>query len=171
MNSYVLITGAAGGLGKALAMECASRGWNLFLTDVSDEMLEPLATGLERMYGAQVLYRAADLTNANAREEVWQYIGQRGLRFHFLLNVAGIDYEGPFDERTVDELHTILRLNVESTVEMTWRVLQHRDLSQTMHIVNVSSLAAFLPYAAKGGLRIVQALPARLVAGLAPGTA
>jgi len=149
MNSYVLITGAAGGLGKAFAAECASRGWNLFLTDLSDEMLEPVATGLERMYGVQVLYRAADLTDSDAREALWQYIGQLGLRFHFLLNVAGVDYQGLFNERKVDELHTILRLNIESTVEMTQRVLQHRDQSQTLRIVNVSSLAAFYPMPTK----------------------
>lgn len=149
MNSYVLITGAAGGLGKAFAAECASRGWNLFLTDLSDEVLEPLAVGLERMYGVRVLYLAADLTDEDTREELWGYIGQRGLRFHFLLNVAGIDYEGLFNERKVDELHTILRLNIESTVEMTRRVLHHRAPSQTLRIVNVSSLAAFYPMPVK----------------------
>lgn len=34
MKSYVLISGAAGGLGKAFAAECASRGWDMVLTDL-----------------------------------------------------------------------------------------------------------------------------------------
>ena len=55
MKSYVCITGAACGLGKAFAAECASRGWNLFLTDVSDGALIPLATGLERLYGVEIM--------------------------------------------------------------------------------------------------------------------
>jgi short-subunit dehydrogenase len=149
MSGYALITGATGGLGKAFAAECASRGWDLFLTDLSDEALNPVVTGLERMYGVKVLRYAADLTDPDAREALWQHIGRLGLRFHFLLNVAGIDYEGPFNERKVDELRTILRLNVEATVEMTRRVLQHRDPSQTLRIVNVSSLAAFYPMPVK----------------------
>ena len=149
MRSYVLITGATGGLGKAFAAECASRGWNLFLTDLSEEALETVVTGLERMYDVEVLHYAADLTDAGERESLWQHIRQLGLRFHFLLNVAGIDYEGFFNERKVDELHTILRLNIESTVEMTRRVLQYRDASQTLRIVNVSSLAAFYPMPVK----------------------
>jgi short-subunit dehydrogenase len=148
-TSSVLITGAAGGLGKALTAECASRGWDLFLTDVSDDRLTPLATGMERMYGARVQYRAADLIDPVAREVLWHYIDRQNLSFHALFNVAGIDYEGLFDERRIDELHAVLRLNIESTVEMTRRVLQHRDPSQTLRIVTVSSLAAFYPMPVK----------------------
>lgn len=41
-----LITGAAGGLGRAFAVECASRGWDLFLTDILAAPLETLDHGL-----------------------------------------------------------------------------------------------------------------------------
>ncbi len=53
------------------------------------------------------------------RAGLWAEVARRALRFHMLLNVAGIDYEGPFDERIVDELHTIVRLNIEATVAMS----------------------------------------------------
>ncbi len=149
MRSYVLITGAAGGLGKALAAECASRGWDLFLTDLSDEALALVAAGLERLYGVEARPYACDLTDAASREGLWRHIGQHGLRFHFLINVAGIDYEGPFDERGVGELQTIVRLNIEATVEMTRRVLAHRDPARVLRIVNVSSLAGYYPMPVK----------------------
>lgn len=149
MKSYVLITGAAGGLGKAFAAECASRGWNLFLTDLSDRALEPVVTGLERLYGVEILHCAADLTDPDQREALWEHIRGLGLRFHFLINVAGIDYEGLFNERQIDELRTILRLNVESTVEMTRQVLRYRDPARMLRIINVSSLAAFYPMPVK----------------------
>jgi uncharacterized protein len=145
MNSFVLITGAAGGLGKALAAECAARGWNLFLTDLSETSLRPLAAGMERLYGVTVISYACDLTDPAARTGLWAQVAQRNLRFHMLLNVAGIDYEGPFDERCVDELHTIVRLNIEATVAMTRRILEFRDSARTLRIVNVSSLAGFVP--------------------------
>jgi short-subunit dehydrogenase len=149
MRSTVLITGAAGGLGKAFAAECASRGWNLFLTDLSEEALTRLAAGLERLYGVSVQTYACDLTDAAAREALWQHVNRLGLRFHFLINVAGLDFEGSFNERKVEELRTIVRLNIESTVEMTRRVLQFRDPSEILRIVNVSSLAAFYPMPVK----------------------
>lgn len=145
MNSYVLITGAAGGLGKALAAECAARGWSLFLTDLSDADLAALAQGIERLYGVSVRYSACDLTEQAAREALWAQIGAAGLRFHMLLNVAGIDYEGPFAQRGLAELQTILRLNIEASVLMVRRVLEHRDPSRELHILNVSSLAGYSP--------------------------
>lgn len=149
MKSYVLVTGATGGLGKALAAECAARGWNLFLTDLHREALDKVARGLERLYGVNVLTAACDLTDADDRGRLWDGIFRQGLTFHMVLNVAGIDYQGPFDERQVRELNTIVRLNVEATVEMTRRVLARRDLTRTLHIVNVSSLAAFYPMPVK----------------------
>ena len=149
MKSYVLISGATGGLGKALAAECAARGWDLFLTDLLDERLHHLATGLELLYGINTLTRACDLTDADDRERLWRFIDQHGVRLHFLINVAGLDYQGPFDERRVGELQTMVRLNIESTLEMTRRGLALRDHHRTLHIVNVSSLAAFYPMPVK----------------------
>jgi short-subunit dehydrogenase len=149
MRTYALITGAAGGLGRALAAECAAQGWDLFLTDISQERLDRLSAGLERLYGVEALTAACDLTDAEARERLWRSLESRGLRFHLLLNVAGLDYQGPFDERRPEELRTMVRLNVEATLEMTHRALSRRDPSRTFRIVNVSSLAAFYPMPVK----------------------
>ena len=149
MKSYVFITGAAGGLGKAFASECAARHWNVFITDISDEVLAPLATGLTRLYGVEVLYHPCDLTDSAARDVLWQHISQLGLRFHALINVAGVDYEGPFGERSLNELRTIIRLNIEATVEMTRRILPLRDPMRTLRVINVSSLAGYYPMPVK----------------------
>lgn len=149
MKSYVLISGATGGLGKAFAAECAARGWDLFLTDLMDERLASLAVGLERLYGINALTYACDLTDAGARAGLWKFVQAHGVRLHFLINVAGLDFEGRFEERRVDELRTMIRLNVESTLEMTRCALAHRDYHRTFHIVNVSSLAAFYPMPVK----------------------
>jgi len=60
MQSFVCITGATGGLGKAFAVECANRGWNLFITDISEPALVRLADGLQTAYGIKVLYKTVD---------------------------------------------------------------------------------------------------------------
>lgn len=145
MKSYVMITGASGGVGKAFCAECAARGWDLFITDLSTELLTPLAAGLERLYGVEVLQHPCNLTDSASRDTLWQHIASTGIQFHFLINVAGVEYEGPFSERQVDELRSIIRLNIESTVENTRRVLQYRDPTRPLHIINVSSMASFSP--------------------------
>ena len=143
MKSMVFITGAAGGLGKALAVECASRGWNLFLTDLGEEKLAMLARGLAHTYGVKAFYRAADLTNASSRGEMFAEIGRNGWKFHGLLNVAGLDYEGLFLERDREDISAIVRLNVEATLIVTHTLLAFRDETAPFRIINVSSLAAF----------------------------
>jgi short-subunit dehydrogenase len=144
-----MITGAAGGLGKAFAAECASRGWRLFLTDISDKTLLPLAQGMERMYDVDVLCYPCDLTDPSSRDALWKHMAAMGLRFHFLINVAGTDFEGPFAERQVEQLRTIVRLNVESTLENTRRILPLRDRTRVLRIVTVSSLAGYYPMPVK----------------------
>ncbi len=149
MRSRVLVTGAVGGLGKAFAAECAARGWDLLVTDRDPDRLRELAEGLRRMGGVEVLALAADLACPADRDRFWQEAEAEGVRLFMAINVAGLDFEGPFGERTCEELCTIVRVNVEATVAMTRAALPFRDPMRTFRIINVSSLAGFQPMPVK----------------------
>ena len=69
MKSLALITGAAGGLGKAFAAECASRGWDLYLTDTAERPLRVLAEGLARLYNVGARFAPCNLTDPAAPSE------------------------------------------------------------------------------------------------------
>lgn len=144
-----LITGAAGGLGKAFAVECASRGWDLFLTDARREPLEILAEGLSSAYDISVDSHACDLTDSTARDALFSHIANDGIVLSMLINVAGLDYEGPFLEQSAEQIQTILRVNIEGTLAMTHEAMEYRDPDQTFRIINVASLAAFYPMPVK----------------------
>lgn len=149
MKSMVCITGATGGLGKAFAVECASRGWDLFLTDLSEKALKTLAYSLINTYNINVCYHPCDLTDFEARTELFDYIRIQAYSFNFLINIAGLDFEGPFCERTRIQIRTILRLNIEANLEMTHEILKMRDPARTFRVVNVASLAAYYPMPVK----------------------
>ena len=68
---HVLITGAAGGLGRALAVECARRGYRLFLTDRNAQALCHIQDGLCRQFGVQVTAVPCDLTDSAAWTPCW----------------------------------------------------------------------------------------------------
>ena len=144
-HSLVMITGASGGLGKAFAVECASRGWDLFLTDLRPEPLEALANSLQNTYSIKVLTQACDLTKAEARAELLAQVKEAGNFFWGLINVAGLDYEGPFHEQSTCQIQTILRLNIEGTLGMIHGMMDFRDPLKRFHIINVASLAGFFP--------------------------
>lgn len=148
-GSYAMITGAAGGLGKAFAVECAGRGWDLVLTDLRGGPLETLAASLRRTYRIQVLTQSCDLSDPASREVLFEWIQENQLRFWLMTNVAGLDYEGQFYDCTRQQIRAILRLNIEGTLEMTHALLNFRDPYAAFRIINVASLAAFYPMPVK----------------------
>lgn len=149
MRSLALITGATGGLGKAFAVECARRGWDLYLTDLETDRLLTLTKGLEHTYGVRVHHQACDLTDAEDRSRFLRSLGRSPWRFHALFNVAGTDSEGPFLDQPARQLRNILRLNVEATLEVTQALLRLASPARTFRIVNVASLAAYFPMPVK----------------------
>ncbi len=149
MRSMVFITGATGGLGKAFAVECAKRGWDLYLTDLHLDRLKTLSEGLERTYGVDIIFKSGNLMDATSRQELFQDVSAAGYKFQGLINVAGLDVEGIFLERTREELRGIVRLNVEGTLEVTHCLLDRMDPMGAFWIITVSSLAAFFPIPVK----------------------
>ncbi len=145
MSGLVFITGATGGVGSAFTAECARRGWSLYLTDLDPSQLEASAARLEETYGLPVRRHACDLTDPSARTQLFKALRREGVRFRMVINVAGMEYEGSFRERQVEELLTILRLHVEAVVEITHALLPLAEPGVTLRILNVASLAAFFP--------------------------
>ncbi len=145
MKSYVCITGGAGGLGKAFAVECASRGWDVFLTDTNEESLARIAEGLQNTYGISVCYEVCDLTNVASRTKLFETIEAKGCYFWSLINVAGVDFEGTFLDNSKEQIRNIVRLNIEANLEMTHEIMRFRGKGRTFRIINVASMAAYYP--------------------------
>lgn len=149
MRSKVFITGAAGGLGKAFAVECARRGWDLYLTDIDSGKLQVLAAALQRTYRVDVSYKECNLMDPESRQDLFEVITSGFYRFRGLINVAGLDVEGIFRERSREDIRGIVRLNVEGTIEVTHSLMDVMDPMQPFWIITVSSLAAFFPIPVK----------------------
>jgi short-subunit dehydrogenase len=137
----LVITGAAGGLGRAFAVEAARRGWDLVLTDVAP--LGELASYLAATYGVRVETIHAELGTAAGRDELFAALPAGALGG--LVNVAGVDHEGALDGRSRDQLLGIVRVNIEATVDVTREVLARRDPSARFVLITVCSLAAATP--------------------------
>lgn len=141
----VFITGAAGGLGRAFAVECAGRGYDLFLTDIDAQRLGAIKDGLLRRYDIRVTAYPCDITDGNEVAGMLAYAEKLDMRFDMLLNVAGVDFEGGFATREPQQVLGIVKLNVEATLRVTHGVLSHRRRNLPFYIVFVSSLASMYP--------------------------
>lgn len=142
---HVLITGAAGGLGRAFAVSCARKGYHLFLTDVNEAGLRAIQTGLRRQYGVSVEIKACNLTEKEELKALFEHIDNLQWRFDMLLNVAGIDFEGGFMTLDTQKVSRIVRLNVEATLCVTYETIARRRQGEKFSIVFVSSLASLYP--------------------------
>lgn len=149
VNNRALITGAVGGLGKAMALACAKRGYDLYLTDLDTVRLDQFSEGIRRQYPVHVICFGCDLSDPASIDRLWAHVTKLGLEFNLLVNVAGLDFEGRFTDIDAGRLNYIVRLNIESVISMTKAVLAHRIPGQRLTIINVSSLAAFNPMPVK----------------------
>lgn len=144
MKSYLMITGARGGLGTSFVIEAAKRGFDLFLTDLSSEG-ESFAGRLAEKFNIEVIYRPCDLASEEARGQFLTGLKNEGFKFCGLINVAGLDHEGAFLEKNRSQILKILNLNIVATMDMTHGILPLRDPEKRFRLINVSSLAGFFP--------------------------
>lgn len=159
MGSYVLITGALGGLGGALVHECAGRGYDLYLTDRAPDASAFIGEISEK-YKVQVRYRPCELTSRESRTEFFAALEKEQCSFWGLINVAGRDYEGAFLDQSRDKLLYLINLLIEALVDLSHAVLRMRDPGRRFMLINISSLAGYFPMpykatysAAKGFIR------------------
>lgn len=144
MKSYLMITGATGGLGSAFVLEAARRGYNLLLTDRTPEG-ESFAGRLAEKFNIEVIYQPCDLADDKGREALLSGLKTDGYRFWGLINVAGLDNEGGFLERNRAQILRILQINILATMDITHGILPLRDPDQRFRLINVCSMAGFYP--------------------------
>jgi len=144
MKQYTLISGATGGLGGAFVLDAARRGHDLLLTDTSEEKLHELAKSIMGAYAINVLTFTCNLTEIKEREGLFNYINENGIELFLTINVAGLDYEGETVLLTSEKISTIIKLNVESTLDIC-RFVAANNALKNFYIINVASMAGFYP--------------------------
>lgn len=141
----VLITGASGGLGRALAIEAARRGYDLALTDMDAQSLATFRQGLQRQFDVRVTAEPCNITDAADVARMFASLKAQGIRLHMLCNVAGVDYEGGFMDMDCEQVLDIVRVNIEGSMRVLHGALRHRDKGGRFTVVMVSSLASLYP--------------------------
>jgi short-subunit dehydrogenase len=143
-----VITGAANGLGKALALELHNRKFHLALVDVDGEGLARLQEALGGK-GQTVSAHRVDVGNeadvVRSRDEILLAHG----RVDMLVNNAGISISQPFLEMNLDDYRRLLDVNFWGTVYCTRHFLPHLQNQQESRLVNVISDFALMGFPGK----------------------
>jgi short-subunit dehydrogenase len=139
-----MITGASAGLGAAFARALGVRGYDLVLTARREQRLVKLAEELQTTNRITVEIVAGDLTTRSCVEELERRI--RGDQFLVLLvNNAGFGVLGDYVEQPVNKHQRMIDVHVTATVRLSHAALPNMIRRGRGAIINVSSIAAFIP--------------------------
>ena len=140
-----LITGGSVGIGAALADVFAAHGHDLILVSRSREKLEARAGAIRQQFGVDVVCIPGDLTDPHGAGRVYDSVTARGLDVHYLVNNAGVGLYGKFATTDLDAELKMIQLNVTSVVDLTKRFLPSMIARRSGRVLNVASMAAFVP--------------------------
>ena len=149
LGKVVVITGAAGGLGRALAISFAGAGACIAALDRDAAGAEALAAGL-RSEGRQALGFECDVTDAAACERAMAAVIGAWGRIDVLVNNAGISHRSAYRRTDPAVIRRVMEVNFFGSVHCTRAALDALCASRGLIIV-VSSVAGFAPLIARTG--------------------
>jgi len=145
----VVLTGAAGGIGSAVARRFARAGARLALLDLDGASAEALADQL-RSAGGEALGRACDVTSLADTRAAIDAVCARWGGVDVLVANAGITHLSPFRDTSVDVLRRVMDVNFFGAVHCVQAALESL-VSRRGRIVVLSSVAGFAPLATRTG--------------------
>ena len=141
INKTAIVTGAAVGIGRAVALQLAKGGANVVAVDLDEENLNLLKTELKE-HSQKVLTLQCDVSDADAVNKPVSEATERFGKIDILVNNAGLwRYKRPFTEMPMDLWKKLIDVNVMGTVYFTRAVIEQMVANRYGRIINVASVA------------------------------
>jgi NADP-dependent 3-hydroxy acid dehydrogenase YdfG len=114
-NKVALITGSSQGIGKAIALELAKKGWVVVLNGRKQEKLEIVRSEIEKIGGTAHAI-AADVSNFHETQNLIKETIERCGQLNFLINNVGVSSRGYISELHPDVLQQVFASNVNGCI-------------------------------------------------------
>jgi len=138
-DRVALVTGAAGGIGRGIALALARRGCHLALADIDATGLAATASQAEAI-GARTSRHLVDVADRDAVTALPALVSDAHGRVDVLVNNAGVALGGTFAQVSEADFDWLMAINFEAVVRMTRAFLPLLHASDDARIVNVSSV-------------------------------
>ena len=140
-----LVTGASRGIGKVIALELASLGYDLALVARDAAALAEVIAALPESCGNAVAI-PADLTQEETYESVvGECVAQLG-GLDVLVNCAGLSQAGPFEDVTPEQWDRIFAVNAKAPFFISRAALPYLKESEKPIVINIASVVGFKGY-------------------------
>ncbi len=142
-DAVSVVTGAASGIGRALAKELAKRGSEVVLADLQVDLAEMVAEEI-RAKGGKARVVELDVTDFNAVEKLLKETVEHTGRLDFMFNNAGIRVVGPVRLYSIEDWNRVLDVNLRGVVNGTHATYQIMLQQGFGHIVNTASTSGLM---------------------------
>jgi short-subunit dehydrogenase len=146
---YALIAGGSKGIGYTIAEALAKRKYNLVLVARHLDSLQSAKQKLEAAYNIHVEILKLDLAFEKTADSIAAWCIKNNIPLKMLCNVAGLGGERDYLQLPVDTLRYMVRLNIESTMALTYALLPLLEKNAPAYVLNVASMAGFAPIPVK----------------------
>lgn len=143
MDRVAVITGAGSGIGRALAIALASEGCHCALVDLDPAGLAETNT-LLAPHGVHTSEHTVDVTDRSRMEALPEEVIRAHGKVNLLFNNAGITLQKSFEDHTLEDWEKVLGINLWGVIYGCKFFLPYLKQVDQAHIVNTSSMAAFM---------------------------
>lgn len=140
-GKVAVVTGAASGIGRALAAGLGAKGCHLALVDIDHDGLARLRDELSETPAAgHVTTHVADVSDRTRMRDLAREVAAAHGAVHVLINNAGIGYEAAFPQTSLDDWERIIAVNLWGVIHGCHFFMPHLAKADRAHIVNLSSV-------------------------------
>ena len=138
-DRVAVITGAGGGIGRAIALSLARRGCHLSLCDIKEPELTQVARDAAAL-GVRCTPHPLDVADGAAVADLPLEVLHAHGKVNLVINNAGVALGGNFDQVSEADFDWLMQVNFHGVVRMTRAFLPHLQAADEGRIVNISSL-------------------------------
>lgn len=148
MSAYAFVTGAAGGIGRAIAENLASRGYNLLITDRNSDGLQLTADNIRTKYQQDAHTIVLDLSERDTAEKLLQWTAPYHDNLTVVVNNAGYGLNAAFADLPLSEHLNLISVNVNALVSISYLFLPVLRQKEKGWLLNIGSTTAYqsIPY-------------------------
>lgn len=139
-GAAAVVTGAANGIGRALAFELAARGCDVALADRDAAGVQAAAMEIAERHKVKLSTHVVDVGQPGQVVELASAAISAHPRLNIVINNAGVALFGQFHEISQQDMDWLININFWGVVHGTRAFLPHLQLQREAHIVNLSSI-------------------------------
>jgi 3-oxoacyl-[acyl-carrier protein] reductase len=138
------VSGAASGIGRAIALALAREGADLYLIDIDAANLEAAASEAQH-HGVAVVTQVCDLCRPEQISAAVTSVLAAWKRLDILVNNAGVAYYGPTHNMTAAQWHRVMSVNLLAPIQLVRELMPILAEQDDAHILNVCSVFGLVP--------------------------